>query len=219
MTDGKKRARQPTSFGQRFGMLFALEPAGLVGKARQWTYLCDCGLLKNKTPTDVRKDITAGRVPNCGCRTAEFMGARLRTHGMTKHPAYAVWGSMIDRCSLPTHQAWANYGGRGITVCERWRGSFENFWADMGPTYRRGLQLDRNRNHEGYSPENCSWETPLVQSRNKRSNVFIETPAGRMTVSEAAQRAGINVTTLLYRMGKNWPPEKMFSPSRGYTTS
>ena len=59
------------------------------------------------------------------------MSAKKRTHGLSKHPAYAVYRSMLDRCSLPTHQSWKNYGARGITVCDRWKQSFENFWEDI----------------------------------------------------------------------------------------
>jgi len=128
-----------------------------------------------------------------------MIGDANRTHGMSKHPAYAVWRSMLDRCRLPTHQAWANYGGRGITVCSEWQ-SFETFWADMGPTYRRGLTLERKDNEGGYSAVNCEWATYRKQMNNKRGNVWIETPLGVMTVAEASRLSGIGHTTLLYRI-------------------
>ena len=131
-----------------------------------------------------------------------------KTHGMSKHPAYAVWRSMCDRCRLPTHQAWKNYGARGIKVCPEWEGSFENFWADMGAAYKKGLTLERIDVNKGYSKENCTWATMKSQARNKRKNVRINTPWGLVTVAEASERSGVGVTTILYRI-KAGVPERL----------
>src|SRR5574343_575843 len=90
-----------------------------------------------------------------GRKCRQTLSAKLTGHGMSKHPAYAVWRPMLARCGTPSHPAFKNYGARGITVCARWRKSFENFWEDMGPTYRRGLTLERTNNARGYSPANC----------------------------------------------------------------
>jgi hypothetical protein len=126
---------------------------------------------------------------------------------MSEHPAFWVWRSMHDRCELPTHHAWKNYGGRGITVCAAWS-SFEAFWADMGPGYVPGLTLDRKDNSLGYCPENCRWATRIVQARNKRGNRLIHTNFfGRITIKEAAQKAGLKYTTLLYRIDVGCPTE------------
>jgi hypothetical protein len=131
------------------------------------------------------------------------------THGMSRHPAYAVWRSMKNRCELDTHHAWHNYGGRGITVCGRWH-LFKNFWADMGETYKPGLSLERTDNNLGYCPQNCQWVTPRQQARNTRSNRMIKTPQGEMLLIEASELSGIGMTTLLYRHAVGWEPERMF---------
>ena len=119
---------------------------------------------------------------------------------------------MMDRCALPTHQAWRNYGARGIGVCDRWRASFENFWADMGETYQPGLTLDRTDNAKGYGPENCRWADYKTQMRNTRNNRMLSTPLGEMPLWQAVELTGIGQTTLLYRANNNWPAKDMFRP-------
>jgi len=128
---------------------------------------------------------------------------------MSKHPVYGVWRGMIDRCKLPSHQAWGRYGGRGITVCPQWT-EFEVFWADMQTGYGPGLELDRRDNSLGYSPENCRWVTSQVNCRNRRSETLIQTPNGPLPLWQAAEVSGIGKTTLSYRHQHNWPAARMF---------
>ncbi len=84
-----------------------------------------------------------------------------------RHPAYKAWANMMQRCTNPKDPHWDRYGGRGIQVCRRWHNPLE-FWADMGPTYQRGLTLDRIDNDGNYEPGNCRWTTWGVQQNNKR---------------------------------------------------
>ena len=171
--------------------------------------------------TEIAKQQKRGIQASCGCMRNKTIAEKRTTHGMSRHKAFAVWRSMIDRCSLPTHQAWARYGGRGITVCDQWRKSFSAFWADMGPTYREGLTLERRDNSAGYSQQNCVWATRTRRARNKRTNVLINTPWGVMTVAEAADRSGLNRTTLYYRVNTGVPDHMLFEApdtSRKFTT-
>ena len=117
----------------------------------------------------IASEFAKGSTNSCGCSTAQFISKSRTTHGMSRHPVYAVWRSMIDRCKLPTHQAWANYGGRGIAVCGHWK-KFENFWADMQAAYRAGLTLERVENDRGYSKANCIWATHAEQANNRRNS-------------------------------------------------
>lgn len=87
--------------------------------------------------------------------------------GPRSHPVYDVWAEMIQRCTNPRHRRYADYGGRGIGVCLRWRGSFAAFLEDMGPR-PEGLTLERRDNSRGYEPSNCCWATRAEQSLNKR---------------------------------------------------
>lgn len=167
---------------------------------------CDCGETREMKLANFMKLVKQARPASCGCRKAELQRKAHRTHGMAKHPAYAVWRSMRVRCEKPSHPAWHNYGGRGITVCAEWQ-SFDAFWADMGSDYAPGLTLDREDNSAGYSAENCRWVTMKDQARNRRKSRMVATPWGVITAAEMAERCGVGYTTILYRLSKGvkWP--------------
>src|SRR6185295_198521 len=133
-----------------------------------------------------------------------------KTHGMSRHPAYAVWRSMHSRCRLSTHQAWHNYGARGSAGCPEWT-TFDQFWADMVPTYQPGLTLDRIDNNAGYSLTNCKWRTVGEQANNTRRTVLIDTPLGRLPLTEAARLSGMKPSTLAYRVDHGCPASSIFS--------
>lgn len=219
MTDGKLHHRTPDLTGRTYGALTVVSPAHTDGRKRFWRMRCLCGQEVVRVPGEMRKL----RMANCGCMTKHLQRRARQTHGMSRHPAYFVWRSMVDRCTLPTHQAWRNYGGRGITVCDEWRESFEAFWRDMGPTYSRGLELDRRDNEAGYTAANCRWVPRRVQANNRRGNIRILTPDGEMTVAQASQRYGVGKTTILYRLANDWPTSKLLIPphpaNRGFSTS
>ena len=203
--------------GLRVGYLTALRYHGSDGKQSLWVVRCDCGAEKLMPASEMKKQAARGIVASCGCKRRESISARRTQHGMSKHPAYAVWRSMCDRCRLPSHHAWHNYGARGITVCERWAASFAAFWADMGPTYRPGLTLDRIDNSAGYSPENCRWATYGQQANNTRMNRMV----GDKTATQLAQELGVKRSTMYYRLAKGVPVERLGEApdvSRRFTT-
>lgn len=92
--------------------------------------------------------------------------SRSRMTGRKASATYDIWAAMIQRCTNPKNKDWAGYGGRGITVCERWL-TFENFLTDMGER-PDGLSIERRNNDRGYGPDNCYWADALTQARNKR---------------------------------------------------
>lgn len=96
-------------------------------------------------------------------------------HGQYGTPVYRSWHNMLSRCRNPNSTDFKNYGGRGITVCDRWL-RFPNFYADMGDP-PPGMLLERERNDQGYEPGNCIWATRLAQNRNRRSS--------KLTLSQA----------------------------------
>lgn len=124
---------------------------------------------------------------------------------------------MLSRCLNPNAPHYADYGGRGITVCERWR-EFSNFYADMGAK-PPGLTLERIDNDKGYSPENCRWATREEQARNRRSNRLITYEGVTATLAETARRVGMGVTTLRGRLDAGWSVEEAITkPSRKWRT-
>lgn len=155
--------------GRRVNKLTVLRRADTDGHQPAWVCICDCGREK----TVLGMHLRAGRPKSCGCATNAAISSGLRRHGMTGSVEWRSWVAMRDRCMNPRNKAWKHYGGRGITVCQRWQESFENFYADMGAR-PPGTSLDRKDNSLGYTPENCRWATEEEQHNNKRSNVLVD---------------------------------------------
>lgn len=126
-------------------------------------------------------------------------------HGKSYSSTYRIWASMIARCTNPSSHAFASYGGRGITVCERWR-SFPSFYKDMGDR-PDGKSLERRENNGEYSPENCFWADRKTQNRNKRNNHLITLDGETCTIAEWAERCGLKYGTVHQRIRKGWAPE------------
>lgn len=143
------------------------EYAGSESVGMYWTCQCDCG----NTVVVEGRHLRAGKIKSCGCLHNELLAARNRTHGMRRSPEYTTWHSMIGRCCNKNNRSFANYGGRGITVCDHWRNSFEAFYADMGPRPSPEHSIDRFPDSDGnYEPSNCRWATRKEQNRNKSTN-------------------------------------------------
>lgn len=139
---------------------------GRIKRMAVWRCLCDCG----KTADLQGTLIQSGRTKSCGCYRSETScanGKSTMRHGMHRTPEYNTWAGMIYRCTNPKSAIYKYYGGRGISVCGRWRDSFEAFYADMGPR-PDGCSIDRINNDGNYEPGNCRWATQSEQTANQR---------------------------------------------------
>lgn len=120
---------------------------------------------------------------------------------------FYLWRAMHTRCSTnPKTPYWKDYAARGIQVCDRWK-RFENFVEDMHENYRPGLTLDRVKNDQNYSKENCRWATWSEQNHNRRNSIWVETPEGQKHLRDLARETGLGYHTLLQRhhRGDTWP--------------
>ena len=190
--------------GDRYGRLTIVkevEPRVSLKTGKKYRKVlceCDCGIDSKVLLAHLKN----GHTRSCGCLAVDMAKTR-RTHGMSvgrKQTAfYRVWVGMKSRCKYVKRPSWEYYGARGIKVCKRWE-KFENFMADMLPTYKEGLQIDRINNDSDYKPSNCRWVTSKENCRNKTNNVRYK---GRCVV-EWAEYLGVNYENfrqLSYRQG------------------
>lgn len=170
-------------------------------------FLCDCGA------TVVRKidAVAYGKTGSCGCLKRDVMVERNTTHGLSSSREYKIWSSMIQRCTNPKTNSYKYYGALGVTVCERWRNSFAAFLADMGSAPSLRHSLDRERNEEGYTPENCRWSTDLEQAANKRNNLNVTFEGRTQNLKAWAREISLNYLTLYTRYQSGWSPERMLT--------
>lgn len=174
---------------------------------------CDCGNVSVVYSRNLAG--CGGRSASCGCLQAEQVGNRFRSHGHATTRLYATWRNMMRRCSDPRDKAYPNYGGRGIHVCKAWT-EFELFrqWA-LASGYTDELEIDRNRNNEGYSPDNCRWVTPFEQNNNKRNSARVTAFGETKTIAEWSKdgRCGVTYNQLYHRLrGGMHPDAAIVSP-------
>jgi hypothetical protein len=193
--------------GHTYHRWTVIEPAPQKGRYTQWFCRCVCGTLRAVRTCNLR----SGASLSCGCLQREVAGSHLVKHRMANKPEYPefhIWNSMKQRCINPHNTRYTCYGGRGITVCQAWRESFETFYADMGPRPGPEYSIERRDNDGPYAPENCYWATIDIQSRNKRSNHYVTLYGRRACLAEWFEIIGIRPMTYFMRIRYGWSVEQ-----------
>lgn len=173
--------------GRVFGELMAV---GRVENSNSnktmWRCKCSCGNIKSVAAHHLK----SGGITSCGCKKGELISIKKTRHGMCGSKEYDAWKGMYKRCRNINN---VNYGGRGISVCDRWRGDngFDNFIADMGKCPEGKDSIDRINNDGPYSPENCRWATLIEQANNKSNNRRVLFEEDIVTIAELSRRLDV----------------------------
>lgn len=216
--NGRSRAKTKDIRGQKFQRLTVLDRVGTCRLGRAvWKCLCECGVTTLADGPSLR----TGNTKSCGCLKREIAAERCRnktTHGdaiggkVTRE--YRTWSGMWTRCTNPNSECWNFYGGRGITICDRWK-DFAAFLSDMGrkPV---GMTIERVDTNGPYCPENCIWATIQTQANNRRDNVKLTFRGETHGLGQWAKIVGLNPTTLGHRIRSGWPVEMALTEPTGY---
>lgn len=182
------------SIGQRIGRWTLLER--LPGTPIKWRCRCHCGTIRAISQVGLGR----GKSLSCGC----YHWDRITKHGGVGTAEYRIWHGMIERCRNPRRTHYDRYGGRGITVCERWLASFANFLMDMGLRPSPRHTLDRIDNEGPYAPENCRWATRAEQARNRSNTRMITHQQRTLSLIDWAREAALDLGTLRSRLRRGW---------------
>ena len=156
--------------------------------------------------------LSLGRALTCGYCHKDKPRKPQHFHGYSKTSEYKIWQDVIRRCYDPTRRFYMNYGGRGITVCERWREDFTNFLADLGARPSKKHTIERKDNNGHYEPNNCCWLPSALQQRNKRTNAFYVFAGQSKTLPEWAEILKLPEATLRARIEVyDWSVERAFT--------
>jgi hypothetical protein len=171
-------------------------------KKQYGSYVCSCG----KAHIAIRVEVEGGRTQSCGCLRASLIGNSKTKHGGCGTAEYAAWKRMRTRCFDPNSARYANYGGRGITVCEEWH-DFAVFLSDMGSRPSDKHSLDRINVDGPYCKENCRWATPEQQANNKQDTVHITFEGLTLSCAQWDRFRGWTRGTVWFRIDSGWSAE------------
>lgn len=198
--------------GKRYGKLVVIRLDHIKNRKSYWLCKCDCG-----TEKVLRSDCLT-RIQSCGCvkREQDIHNLHIENHhGMANHPAFGIWAKMMGRCNNPTDNAYKDYGGRGIGVCEAWKDAREFCKWMEDNKYEKGLSIERVDVNGNYEPSNCKLIPRREQAYNKRNTVYILTDKGVVALAKEARLNGIPILTVRNRVGRGeWMYDRVFYKGR-----
>jgi hypothetical protein len=194
--------------GKVFGKLTVLEFVGRPARGTSGDSLWRCRCVCGKESVAYGCNLKSGKSTTCGCGIAAGLLKANTTHGKYHTPERRVWTDMKTRCFNSNEKAWKHYGGRGITVCDRWLGEngFSNFLADVGERPSPQHSIEREDVNGNYEPGNCCWATKQEQMRNRRDTLRILHEGKSVTLKEACESGGVNYYSARCRMRKGQNP-------------
>ncbi len=195
--------------GKKYGMLTVISKHGKSPSGIRWNCVCDCGKRTIATGNPLKSGITK----SCGCIKAVRIYGRgnnnATTHGLSYSSSYRTHAGMMDRCYKSTCISFKNYGGRGITVCDRWH-NLSSFIEDMGER-PNGYSIERIDNDGNYTPENCKWATAKEQANNRRPKKSITYGGVTRTYLAWSLHLGGEGTLVFTRLKRGWSEERAVS--------
>lgn len=211
--------------GQVFSRLTAVSQAER-NRHNQTTWLCKCECGREVVVSTHK--LRSGHTTSCGCFQRQRAAEANLKHGLmqrgNRHELIDVYTNILDRCYNEKSEYYADYGGRGITVCDGWRfgvqgkTGFQCFVEDVGER-PKGLTIDRRDNHGNYEPSNVRWASRKEQARNRRSSLLVVLDGHLVSVAEFSERTGINYGTVIGRVRRGWDPSQLAAPlKRGQRT-
>lgn len=186
---------------KKFGRLTVISRYGSTNnKMATWLCKCDCGNEKVVSTCH----LNSGATTSCGCYQKERASLANKTHNNSKTRLYNEWQHMKKRCYWENYKYYHLYGGRGISVCNEWKDSFENFkkWA-LNNGYSDDLTLDRINNDKNYEPSNCRWATKYTQSNNRKFNHIVSYHGETSSYEVMCRKLNVNTGTIRSRMKKH----------------
>ena len=163
-----------------------------------WNVVCDCGNRKQVSGSNLR-----GNTQSCGCLKKEQRSEQFKTHGKSGTKTHKIWKGILSRCYIKSASGYIHYGGRDVSVCERWH-TFDNFLADMGEC-PDGLSIERKDVNGNYELNNCFWATRIQQANNRRNNRILKNTSE--TLVQASEKNKITYNALRARLNRGWNEE------------
>lgn len=201
-------SKKSNFIGKRFGRLLIesedkphIYPSGRP--RRKFICLCDCG---NKVSVMINL-LKSGNTKSCGCYKLELITNLKYSHGLRYHPLHDRWSNIKNRCYNPNTQFYANYGGKGIRVCDEWRNSFQSFydWC-IKNGWKENLSIERKDINKGYEPSNCCFISMKEQANNRTNTVWITICGERKNATQWCNYLGLKNTTVLNKIRKGVNP-------------